>query len=542
LIGREHCKVKYLSGGAYIDFCLDGENKVTLFEWALKRKILTLQENCYSIDPRVINEYNREDTQISTPYIRNVEDLADLVNFINHQLRNGDAYLILLSECYSKKSFLNSIAANLRDWLFGTYNESLDDLLTSLKRSLLSSPDGLDIAQDKLTAAKNKTSGLTQLIQDALDKKQLYGSREVKYNEIKEALNYLSERDRRVRMWKDIRKELETLVGQEDKSYENREIPFILDIAAQVNDVLQKLLELANNRSNQEEHRSDFISSLENLKTKVESCNSATILAMKFSPNSNSSNSERIEYRTFISSRLLLILEAKDFSDFRKFFDDLYPVLLGIQELGRTLLRQYSLDESVRGKTLQVEYKYFIRWDKIRSTDCDATELSLRLRLAYGKIENLLGEQKDFDRAALNDSTAGMDDSNQLTCDSFYDVMAIFDILSQAFIDEGTGFRIGCSYYKESSKEEGFQLATRVMDFYKHVSEETYSNCPPPECPNGSYLLLPRDAYTKGVEKAGYDLNLVGFTSQEFPGHYDPKLDNIKINDIRLILITKTQS
>lgn len=418
-----------------------------------------------------------------------LEDLATFVQLLNATRGIAQSGLTLVTSLASRQELHKAIEAELNLWL-NDRSQSVYHAIASLVTLADSAKSGgmRDQQRAEVNEKLRRTANFTA---QARTKIGWFEDRERILDEITAAAD---DDDLAKRVWRDLRRSLESQFDSENHASGLTEIESALRIAGATNRLLRDLLSSAGDRpvqsqlfeSEETDERAkpleDSVSAFRSLladQSLIDHVTRTALAAKDGHPDIDA---------------LLADVYSKLPLDFWDATYVLRPVIHEIADRCSDVLREFGSEVfREQGKVLDPPL-YILMWD-IRgwSERDDTEELNDYVARAHGQIQHILGDR------VLDFRPESRDDGNGLICTDFADVLAVFQVLTENFAD--VSFRAGVevnlqgrlNYYPVSKSLGGFAYAhaARVCTLFKEIESDSkrWQGDDPVE-PTGSYLVI----------------------------------------------------
>jgi hypothetical protein len=489
-----------------------GTKREFLLEWAVRNNIFIKEDLGYKLDPKIDYRIESNDTPIDDDTKDAVDDMAMFVSLIygNEELRTKA--LTLLTSVASKQELQKAIREELRLWIYG--NSSIKSIKSCLQS--ISILVGSEYNQDFAEDARSKIDNLLSVMKEVDSKREINQNR----NEIFSLIDEEVEKTKStplMRLWRNLKKDCDSLTGSDKKFSENPRITCIKELADLTNDIVDKFLVLLEADSDNIENEG-FSQSIAFLKNFILQESDPVVF--------DKSSDDGVNYCTFIGEKVRVISDLEARSP-QEIFLHLKPAISKISELCETIWTDFSdVGEFIAGTN---RYGYVLMWDKIESTNVNSVELRQCIESTNRQI-NRLGSQIEYFNSSLNDG-------NRLICKQFRTVISVFEIIVDGFKNViPSGHRFGCHYSEITPSEprQEFEYSGRIMDFFEEIKKPNIwggDESSKPEKPESSYLIISEAAkrraegtntwkvsrYTINSPPETYKIRLHGGEAPEFP-------------------------
>jgi hypothetical protein len=501
-----------------------GTKREFLLEWAVRNNIFVKEGLCYGLDPKIDYRIESDDTPIDDDTQDAVEDMARFVSLIyrNEELRTKA--LTLLTSVASRQELQKAVREELRLWIYG--NSSIQSLKSCIQSIsiLVNSEYNQSFAED----ARSKVDNLLSVMKEVDSKREINQSRNEIFSLIDEELNKLENKESisLTRLWRNLKKDCDSLTGSDKKFPENPRITCIKELADLTNNIVDQFL-LSLGADFNDNKNGEFSQSMALLKDFILRESDPVVFDKSFG--------NSVNYCTFISDKINVISELEVRSP-QEVFLHLEPALNKISELCETVWKDFS--DVGEFTTADINrYGYVLTWDKIESTNVmNSMELQQCIESTNKQIASL-GSQIKYFNTSLNDG-------NRLICKNFRTVLAVFGIIVDGFRNVvPSGHRFGCHYSEvtPSNPRQEFEYSGRIMDFFKEIEKPNIwggDEKSKPKEPESSYLII-SEAAKRRAEKTN-TWRIDRYTVNSPPGIYEISLKKGEVPDFPVFIITMT--
>jgi hypothetical protein len=502
-----------------------GSDERFILDLAVDHEILQRPSSSSTLDESSgayrLNEVEGVLPRRECPWDENVgdalEDLATFVKLLNATRGIAQRGLTLITSLASRQELHKALEAELNLWL-NDRAQSVYHALSSLVMLADSARSG-GMSSHQQTEVNGKLRRAANFTAQARTKIGWFEERGRIIEEITAAANddQLSKR-----VWRDLRRWIESKYASEHHAPGLTEIESALKIAGATNRLLRDLYSSAVNRpvqgqlfqGDESDERAkpieDSISAFRSLLADQSLIDHVTRTAL----------AER-NGRPDIDA-LLAEVRSKLPLEFWDAVYQLRPVIHEIADRCADLLREFG-SEIFREQCKALDPPlYILMWD-IRgwSGHDDTDELNAYVARAHSQIRTILGDRGcDF-------RPESRDDGNGLICSSFSDVLAVFRVLTENYAQ--VQFRAGVevnlqgrlNYYPISKALGGlaYAHAARVCTLFKEIEKEPHRwQGEAPAEPEGSYLVI--GEFARRYAQAQQAWSTASYTEMEPSGTY----------------------
>jgi hypothetical protein len=496
-----------------------GQKETFLLDWAVEHNILSRRgaaddeySSSYRLNPNLDTLFPATESPWDADVKDAVEDLALLVKSIDDTKGLKGPALIAMTSVATNRELHTAVETELDLWLhderFSVYDglRQLADLASKIS-------SGKAIRDDDFLSVWHVLSNAANFTAQVNEKKLLADRRDSIYLNI----DALAATDTRMqRSWRKLRLTLDGRVKPEELASGYVEILSALRIAYGTNRLLRDLLALAGypdlkGKSQPIEKSVEMLRTALDDRTQVDQA-TRTMFAAK-------------DKRPDVSEMLLLISDELPYG-FPKALDLLRPPVYEIASRCEDVLRSYSAKEQAESKQALEPPKYIVMWDIRGSTNAASRDpLQALIGRANRRIADTLGSR-------AIDFKPDRDDGNGLICETFSDVLTVFQILTEVYAE--TPFRAGCEvnlqgrldYYPKTKELGGraFEFAARIAAMFKELESDhtRWSGGARPTEPTSSYLVIGEFAHRYATTQNEWSPN--GFQIVQPAGQYHARV------------------
>jgi len=442
---------------------LGGRRKEFLTDWAVRHRVLSRKgantelNGRYSLNQDIEVLYPPGDCTWDDHVKDSLEDIATLVAAI-HKKYNDDM-LVALTTLASEQELQRAIEEELQLWIYdqtASVYKGLEELDKLAKLAAAPTEIQLKDVNSVLSKMANFTAQVTKKVQ-VKEKLEIY------YEQIEElsAANILAKRS-----WRDLRPILEKRGKDESNSPGLQEIKSTLRIAHVTTRILRELLSLAGYKDEYSVKHSVGLGKslvlLRELLDDLKLVDPVTMIMFK-------GKGKEQDIAVFLTSA-----QSQPMDNFKAAFPSVQKLVVEIANRCERVFKAHGIDSHKEKPELVSSTRYILMWDIVGSTTSKTRE----------EIESLIGDANQrigytFEEQPLVFNSGNKDDGNNIICESFTDVLAVFQILNEVFPNR---FRAGCevnlqgqfNYYPKSKSLGGraYEYAARVMAFYKEIKAD----------------------------------------------------------------------
>lgn len=465
-----------------------GQRQEFLADWAVNQKIIsrgyntfdTGEDGNYNLMQDIELIYPKRECHWDKRVKQGIEDLATLVAAIHNNLKGS--ILVALTSVASEQELHRALEAELELWLHDrtvSIYQALAEFGRLIKKINENTLTDKELKENLIKIDKifSKTANFTAQVRVKI---KLFDERQEIYKKID---TLVASDTLMARCWDRISTTLYGRANSEKLSPGLQEIRSTLRIVHITNRILRELLILTGFQSS---HSMGLEKSLEHLLITL-------------------NNKEQVDYvtRTMFatidskSDIATLIINAKSqpLNDLNEAFPIIRELILEIANRCERVLQTHGTDFHNEQVQLLEPPRYIVMWDIKNSTALESRDTIEPVIInANRRIKETLKDR------AMNFDADSKDDGNGLICETFADVLAIFQILNEVF--GKTPFRVGCdvnlqgrlNYYSQSMKLGGraFEYAARVASFFKEVNSEStrWTGGSIPTEPDTGYIIV----------------------------------------------------